>query len=86
MKRRFSAIVGFLSISSLVIMALIVSGRIDERARAIVIPMVGILIFHEGFIRYEKNRMIGIALMLVSALGFVILVARYLEMIGWIGG
>jgi len=75
----FSAIVGLVSIAALLIMVLTYTGVLDERAKEFVMPIVGLIIFHEGFIRYEKNKLWGISLMLVSAGVFLAILWRLMS-------
>lgn len=75
----FSMIAGLLSIVALLIMALTFTGVLNESARDFVIPILGILIFHEGYIRYEKQKLWGMFLMLLSAGGFMVMLWRLIS-------
>ncbi len=75
----FSTLAGLLSIVALLIMALTFTGVLNESAKDFVIPILGILVFHEGYIRYEKNRVLGMFLMLLSVGGFLVILWRLIS-------
>ena len=79
MKDIFSTIVGIVSIAALLIMVLTYTGVLDKRAKDFVMPIVGLIIFHEGFIRYEKQKLWGMFLMLLSAGGFLFILWRLIS-------
>lgn len=79
MKDTFSTIVGILSIIALLVMVLTYTGVLDEAAKDMVMPIVGILIFHEGYIRYEKHKLWGLLLMVVSVGGFLVILWRLIS-------
>jgi TctA family transporter len=79
MKDTFSTIVGILSIIALLVMVLTYTGVLDEAAKDMVMPIVGILIFHEGYIRYDKNKLWGLLLMVLSGGGFLVILWRIIS-------
>lgn len=79
MKDTFSTIVGILSIITLLVMVLTYTGVLDEAAKDMVMPIVGILIFHEGHIRYDKNKLWGLLLMVLSGGGFLVILWRLIS-------
>jgi len=79
MKDTFSTIVGILATVALLVMVLTYTGVLDEAAKDMVMPIVGILIFHEGYIRYDKNKLWGLLLMVVSAGGFLVILWRLIS-------
>ena len=79
MKDMFSTIVGTLATVALLVMLFTYTGVLDEAAKDIVMPIVGVLIFHEGYIRYEKHKLWGLLLMVVSAGGFLVILWRLIS-------
>lgn len=79
MKDMFSTIVGILATIALIVMVLTYTGVLDEAAKDIVMPIVGILIFHEGYIRYDKSKLWGLFLMVLSGGGFLVILWRLIS-------
>ncbi len=77
--RKFSTIAGLLSIVALLIMVLAITGTLHESTRDFVMPIMGILIFHEGYNRDEKQKLWGMFLMLLSAEGFLVMFWRLIS-------